>query len=192
MELSTQLFESPNLILDFYDPEKDASDETRFTYDLNYAWAIDIDGSAHPLTCFEVKKKREAQLKKSDESKAEYYFAIRRKGDEKFLGVVAVPWVSWKNRNAGMRVLIGNVDENKTYIVEALNMALRYLFEGLEIHSVDIFTGDFQPEMMEACRESGMAECVRQREMVYRNGQLWDRVIMSMQQEKWIKLHNEV
>ncbi len=70
-------------------------------------------------------------------------------------------------------------------------MALRYIFEGLEIYSVDTFTGEFQPEMMEVCRQAGMAECVRQREMVYRNGRLWDRVIMSMRQDQWLQIHNE-
>jgi len=191
MKLSTQLYNAPHLKLDFYDIEKDAAEEASFTYDLNYAWAMNIDGAAHPLTIFEVKKKREAQLKKSDESKTEYYFAVRRNEGDKFIGVVAIPWVSWKNRHAGMRVLIGKVDGWKNYIAEALHMALRYVFEGLEIYSVEIFTGDFQPEMMDACRAAGMLECVRQREMVYRGGRLWDRVIMTMQQDKWLELHNE-
>lgn len=191
MKLTTQLFDAPHLKLDFYDPDKDAADEASFTYDLNYAWAMDIDGAAHPLTVFEVKKKREGQLKKSDESKAEYYFAVRRKEDGKFLGVVAIPWVSWRNRNAGMRVLIGDVDDRQTYLNEAIHVALRYIFEGLEIFSVDIFTGEFQPEMMEACCQAGMIECVRQREMVYRHDRLWDRVIMSMRQDQWLQINHE-
>lgn len=191
MKFTTQLFDSPNLKLDFYDPEKDAAEEASFTYDLNYAWAMDIDKAPHPLTTFEVKKKREEQLKKADENKAEYYFAIRRKEDGKFLGVVAIPWISWRNRNAGMRILIGDEDLRKAYTDEALLMALRYVFEELDIYSVDSFTGEFQPDVMEACRQAGMTECIRQREMVYRAGRLWDRVIMSMRQDEWLQLHNE-
>jgi RimJ/RimL family protein N-acetyltransferase len=191
MKLSTQLFESPNLTLDYYDPEKDPQDESRFTYDLNYTWAMNVDRAAHPLTTFEVKKMREEQLKNSNENRAEYYFAIRRKEDNHFLGVVAIPMVSWSNRSAAFRVMIGEKTEREKYLAEAVHVTLRYAFEELALHSVISYTGDFQADVLQACRQAGMQECGRQREMVFRAGRYWDRVVMAMDQPEWLKLYNE-
>jgi RimJ/RimL family protein N-acetyltransferase len=189
MELSTQLFESPHLRLDFYDLENDPIDESSFTYDLNYAWAMDVDGAAHPLSVQEIRKKREAQLKEADESKARWYFAIRRKTDRKLIGVLMIPWISWNNRTATFRVAIGDRDRRGEYLVEALEMALRYAFEELGLFSIDCFTGEFQPEVLEACRQAGMVECVRQRDMVYRGGRYYDRLMMVMQFADWQQIH---
>ncbi len=189
MELSTQLFESDLVALDSYDPEKDPNDESSFTHDLNYAWAMNIDGPAHPLSAQEIRKRREEQLKKSVETRTELFFAVRRKVDRKFLGVVTIPWISWNNRTATFRVMIGNVDRRRETLSEALWMTLRYAFEELGLYSIDCFTGEFQPEVMDACRQAGMRECVRQRGMVYRSGRYWDRVMMVMQQSDWLQAH---
>ncbi len=41
MTFTTQLFQSDNLVLEAYDPEKDAASEAVFSYDPNYAAVID-------------------------------------------------------------------------------------------------------------------------------------------------------
>ena len=64
MKLTTQLFMSPHLKLDAYDPEKDAAEESGFTVDLNYLWAMNMEESAHPLTVYEIKKKTRSPAQK--------------------------------------------------------------------------------------------------------------------------------
>ncbi len=191
MNLTTQLFESTNLKLDFYDPDKDASEESSFTYDLNYAWLMSTNGIARPLTAYEIKKMREEQLKRADETGTKFYFAVRRKADNKFLGLVMFPWISWTHRTAAFRVLIGGEDRSGEILAEVLRMALRYAFEELNLYSADCTTGEFQPEYLEACRRAGMQERVRQREMVFRGGRLWDQVMMVMSQDDWRKQQRE-
>ncbi len=191
MNLTTQLFESTNLKLDFYDPEKDASEESSFTYDLNYTWGISFNGEPKPLTAFEIKKMREEQLKKADETGTKFYFTVRRKADNQFLGVIMFPWISWTHRTAAFRVLIGDTGRWGEYLAEALRLALRYAFEELNLYSVDCYAGEFQPDYLEACRRAGMQERVRQREMVFRAGRLWDRVMMVLNQADWQKLQHE-
>lgn len=102
-----------------------------------------------------------------------------------------IPWISWNNRTATFRVMIGKVDRRSEYLAEVILMTLRYAFEELGLYSIDCFTGEFQPEVMDACRQAGMYECVRQRGMVYRSGQYWDRVMMVMQQSDWLDAHGE-
>lgn len=191
MELSAQLFESTHLMLDYYDTEKDPGVESRFTVDLDYAWAMNVDGAAHPLSVQEVRKQREEQLKKADETKAQLYFSLRRKEDRKFLGVVMFPWISWVNRTAVFRVMIGEAENSSEYLVEAIAMTLRYAFEELDLYSLDCYTGEFQAEVVHACRQVGMYECVRQRDMVFRGGRYWDRVMMVMQRSDWLQTHRE-
>lgn len=185
---STQLFSSEHLLLEGYDLEKDVPIESAFTYDLNYAWKFSPDGPAHPLTVFEVKKKREAQLKKANEENAScFYFAIRQRTDREFLGVLAIPWVFWSNREGGLTVLIGNPEKRGLYLDELLGIALTYAFEELSLYYLTVTSGEFEPETLAAYQRAGMQIAVRQKDMLFNSGRLWDRLILGMQQDQWLQ-----
>ncbi len=189
--LSTQLFQSQHLFLAAYDPEKDAAVEAKWTYDLNYAWAMDVDEVARPLTSFELKKKREEQLKKAEEGRSSLFFAIRTCKEDELIGLIAIPWLFWVNRDANLQVLIGDAGMRRKYYTEALNMALRYVFEELGLYHVYAYASDFDDEKTSAYRAAGMQLEVRQRQMVYRGGRTWDRLIYGMLQREWFAIHPE-
>ena len=108
MTFATQLFQSENLVLQAYDPEKDAAAEAAFSYDPNYAVVIDPDKVPHPLTVFEVKKIREEQLKKG-ERKGQLFscsvFIANRMDNS--LALLHFPSVFWFNRYAFFKVYLG-------------------------------------------------------------------------------------
>lgn len=192
MKFTTQLFQSENLVLEAYDPEKDAADEASFTYDPGYVSAIDGGLIPHPLNTYEVKKLREEEIKKGEDNGRFFFFAIRLKSDNRFLGFLSFPDVFWFNRYAFFKLRIGDPDLSKTYYVEALNLALRYGFEELGLYSIYTATGDFEPEILKALTDAGFNISVRQRENVFRFGKLWDRIFVEILQEAWVHQSGEV
>ncbi|MFN7036309.1 MAG: GNAT family N-acetyltransferase [Bellilinea sp.] len=182
---TTQLFVSQSLVLDPYDPEKDATMEAGFTRRWNYIWGSLLYSESHPLSSFQVKKKREEQLKRCAESRDSFLFAIRLREDGRFIGVVELPWVSWSNRLAWMKVLIGEESLEVKYLREAARMGLRYAFEELDMALVASSTGEFQPQVLHTLESLGMQVCVRQRQMVYFQSRYWDRLVVGISQSDW-------
>lgn len=191
MNFATQLFESEHLILSAYDPEKDAAIEAGFTRNLDYAWAMDHAGAPHPLTAFEVKKKREESLKESEEKENSLYFSIRLKEDDRFLGVLTFPWISWSNRRGGFTLNLGDEADDKLYFEEALSMTLRYAFEELSLYHTHNWMGSHDENRLAHLTQAGMSVEVRQRQMVYRNGRLWDCLSVGISQEDWLRKNSE-
>lgn len=190
MKITTQLFESDHLILAGYDPDKDAAIESGFTRNLDYAWSLERDGIPHPLTVFEVKKIREEALKSPGENDHSFLFSIRFKEEDRFLGVVAFPWISWKNQVAFFRVNIGGGEDDERYFEEALEMALRYAFEELGVYRAFTTLGSHDESRLNRLIKAGMTIDVRQRQMFYRQGRLWDLYELGMSREKWLDLHS--
>ncbi len=192
MTFATQLFKSDNLLLEAYDLEKDPAAEAAFTYDFNYVPAIDFDIIPHPLTDFEVKSKREEQLKKGSETDNFFLFAIRRKSDGQFLGILSFPWVFWFNRYAFFNLAIGESEQRPAYYSEALKMAMAYGLEELGLFSICTAASDDEPEVLAALQAAGFNIAVRQRENVFRNGRLLDRIFLEIHQDEWKKENSEV
>jgi len=185
MTFTTQLFQSENLILQAYDPEKDAAAEAAFSYDSNYANLIDWEIVPHPLTVFEVKKMREEQLKKGSEKDNFFLFGIHNKSDGLFLGIITFPEIFWFNRYSFFKVYLGEPDMRQVHYAEALKLALVYGLEELGLYSLYTSSGEYEPEVKQALEAAGFKEAARQRENVFRDGRLWDRVFMELLQEDW-------
>lgn len=191
MTFTTQLFQSDNLILEAYDPEKDAVSEAALTYDFNYVNAIDYEVVPHPLTAFEVKKAREEQIKKGGETDNFFLFAIRRKTDNQFLGILSFPSVFWFNRYAYFKLAIGEPEMRQAFYDEALSMVLRYGLEELGLYSIHTTLCNDEPDVLAALEKAGFQIAVRQRENVFRNGKLRDRIYMEIHQDEWKKRISE-
>lgn len=191
MTFTTQLFQSNNLILQAYDPEKDAAAEAAFSYDPNYSrvisWSI-----PHPLTVIEVKKKREEELKKNSEKDNFFLFSIHRKSDDAFMGTLNFPEVFWINRYAFFMLAIGDPELQPSVYPEALQLALQYGLEELSLHSMYTSSGDYDLVAYQALEAAGFTPAVRHRESVFRNGRLWDAVFMELLQDEWLKTRREV
>ncbi len=187
-----QLFETEHLLLEGYDVEKDAAIEAGFTRDLFYAWLLDPDEASHPLTVYEMKKKRQDQLKKAVENRNAFYFSVKNKADDgRLIGVLAIPWVMWSNGEAAMTVLIGEPESNRLYLAELLETGLRYCFEELHMYYVTTLGAEFKPDHLKAHIDAGMQIEVRQRQMIYWQGRFWDRLILGISAQQWNQRNTE-
>lgn len=186
-----QLFQSERVLLEPYDPENDAVIEAGFTRYWEYAWAFDVDADPHPLSAYQIKKKREEQLKKSDEAGDRYYFVIRTREDQRMIGVLGLPWVSWSNHLAWMQILIGLEEDIPIYLPEVLEMGMRFAFEELNMHYLVMSSGEFAPVTLNLLLTAGFKVQVRQRRYVFYNNRFWDRLILGLPQAEWKSLHKE-
>lgn len=189
MNFATQLFESDHLIVTAYDPDKDAAIEAGFTRNLDYAWSMDFDGIPHPLTTFEVKKKREEALKNSEEKENSYCYSIRLKADDRFLGVLVFPWISWSNRGAGFSLNLGVEADDELYFNEALYITLRYAFEELDLYHAHTWLGSHDERRLNRLLQAGMMVEVCQRQNFYRQGRLWDLLSVGISREDWLRIN---
>ena len=74
---------------------------------------------------------------------------------------------------------------------EALSMALRYGLEELGLYSIHTTLCNDEPEVLAALEKAGFQIAVRQRENVFRNGKLRDRIYMEIHQDVWKKRISE-
>lgn len=188
---TTQLFQSERILLEPYDPEKDAALEAGFTRRWEYAWAFDADAEPHPLSAFQVKKKREEQIKESDDGGSSLYFAIRAREDQRLIGVLGLPWISWINRQAWMQILIGSAQDIETFLPEVLEMAKRFVFEELAMNFVVMASGEFAPLTLELLMAGGLKVHVRQRRYVFYDNRFWERLLLGMSQAEWKSLQED-
>ena len=189
--ISTQLFSSTNLRLAAVDVEKDAVQESAWTHDLAYAAQMH-DAIVHPLRTMEIMKKFQEWAKESSEKGTRFFFAVRQKTDDRLIGFVHLPWMSWSNRSTNLRLGIGVTADLQQYGGEALEMALRFIFNELNFYRVTTPVPGYNLEYTALYEQAGFVLEVRQREMCYRSGQRWDLLLYGCMAEEWQKSKKEV
>ncbi len=133
--IGTQLFSGANLRLAAVDAEKDAALESDWTHDLLYSAQM-RPAIAHPLTVLEIKKQFQELVKESSEKGNQFLFAIRLKTDDRLIGFMHLPWMSWSNRSTFLRIGIGETADLQQYGGEAVGLALGFIFSELNLYRV--------------------------------------------------------
>jgi RimJ/RimL family protein N-acetyltransferase len=180
----TQLFEGPNLRLTAVDPQEDAKVETAWTYDLDYTQQL-MGMPSRPLGAIELKKKHEDDQKHADESRNQYFFAIRLKADNQLVGFVRFPVVFWTHASAMVRLAVADPGILARYGQEALKMALVYGFRELNLYRLETVLPSYHKELIELFEAAGFLLEVRRRQAFYRNGSYHDALHFGLLQEEW-------
>jgi RimJ/RimL family protein N-acetyltransferase len=188
--IGTQLFTSTNLRLAAVDAEKDAVQESTWTHDLAYAAQM-RDAVAHPLTVVEIKKKFQEIIKDSNDKGNQFIFAIRLKSDDRLIGFIHLPWMSWSNRSTLLRIGIAETTDLQQYGGEALEMALWFIFSELNLFRVTAPVPGYNLEYAALYERTRFTLEVRQREMCYGSGQRWDMLLYGCLAEEWQKAKKE-
>jgi RimJ/RimL family protein N-acetyltransferase len=184
--IASQLFSSVNLRMAAVDVEKDAAQESIWTHDLAYAAQMH-DAVVHPLRTMEIKKKFQEWAKESSEKSTRYFFAIRLKSDDRLIGFVHLPWMSWSNRSTILRIGLGETADLQQYGSELLGLALGFIFNELNLYRVTAPVPGYNLDYAALYERSGFMLEVRQREMCYRSGRRWDMLLYGCLAEDWGK-----
>jgi len=139
-----------------------------------------------PLSPAMVKKQYESIEKEMDEQKNLFYFTIRAREDDRFIGMALIEWVTWANGNGYIRLGIGEREfRRKGYGSQALTMLLRYAFGELNLYRVTAVVPAYNEGAIRLFQKFGFMEEVRRRKALYRDGEFWDIVGFGLLNAEW-------
>ncbi len=182
------LFESQHLRLTPINLDKDPQAIASWTYELEIAARLREDQPARPMAVFEVKKLYERWQKESDESNRQFLFAVRLKETpdaESILGVVRIKYIEWVHGAAYLDLIIADPHDWETYAPEALDLALRYAFDELNLFRVTAVIPEHNEAANQLFEQANFTLEVRQRKAVYWNTRAWDKLFFGLLRPEW-------
>lgn len=185
LNIQTQLFEAKDVSFGPIDYETHPEIESKWTHDADFMRLMELK-PVRPLSPTVVKKQYEAIEKEMEEQKNLFYFTIRAREDDRFIGKALVEWVDWAGGNGFIRIGIGAAeDRRKGYGSQALNMLLRYAFGELNLYRVTAVTPAYNEGAIRFFQKFGFVEEVRRRKAIHRDGEFWDLVSFGLLNSEW-------
>ncbi|HIP95838.1 MAG TPA: N-acetyltransferase [Anaerolineae bacterium] len=132
-----------------------------------------------PMSLAEEEKWFEGQLQKQDGR----IFAIEViDGDQPVhIGNVGIHDVDWKNRAAEVGIVIGEKDYwGKGYGTDALKTLLRFAFQEMNLHRVQLRVHDYNARALRCYEKCGFQHEGRQRQALFRDGEYHDVLLMGI------------
>lgn len=184
-DIQTQLFEGQDIRFGPIDHETHPDIESKWTHDAEFMRLMELK-PVRPLSPAMVKKQYESIEKEMDEQKNLFYFTIRAREDDRFIGKAVIEWVDWANGNSYIRLGIGEVDyRRKGYGTQALYILLRYAFGELNLHRVTAVVPAYNEGALRLFQKFGFVEEVRRRKALHRDGTFWDIVGFGLLNAEW-------
>ncbi len=185
LAIQTQLFESQDIRFGPIDHEAHPEIESKWTHDAEFMRLMEIK-PARPFSPAMIKKQYEAIEKEMEEEKNLFYFTIRAREDDRFIGKAVVEWIDWTNGNGFLRLGIGAAeDRRKGFGSQALSMLLRYAFGELNLYRVSAIVPAYNAGALRLFQKFGFAEEIRRRKALNRDGEFWDAVSFGLLNSEW-------
>ncbi len=190
MSLHTSLFQGRLIYLAGIDRDQDAEVESRWTHQASYTRMLSID-PMHPMPPSLIKKRYEEIEKEIEQKRNQFYFTIHKKSSDgvesgRLLGFVHIFWIEWPNGTGNIRLGIGDPqDWRKGYGGEALDLALRYCFDEINLYRLSARIPEFNLVARRLFERAGFYEETRQREYIERDYRRWDLLHLGLLSEEW-------
>jgi len=190
LDIQAQLFEAKDVRFGPIDHETHPEIESRWTHDAEFMRLMEIK-PVRPLSPMMVKKKYEAVEKDMDEQKNLFYFTIRTREDDRFIGKALIEMVDWSNGNGYLQIGIGEAEFRRMgYGSQALNMLLRYAFGELNLYRVTAVVPAYNQGAIRLFQKFGFVEEVRRRKALHRDGEFWDIIGFGLLNAEWREQFN--
>ncbi len=185
LAIQTQLFEAQDVRFGPIDHDAHPEIESRWTHDAEFMRLMELK-PIRPLSPASVKKQYEDLEKQMEEDKNLYYFTIRAREDDRFIGKAMVEWIDWSNGNGYLRLGIGaESDRRKGYGSQALGMLLRYSFGELNLYRVTAVVPAYNEGAIHLFQKFGFMEEIRRRKAMHRDGEFWDILSFGLLNSEW-------
>lgn len=127
----------------------------------------------HPVSWYEEKE----YLEKLHTRKNNVVFAIETIKNPKFIGVVGLHDIDFKDRHATTGALIGEKDcWGKGYGSEAKMLLLYHAFYNLNLRRISSSVIDFNDRSRHCLEKTGYRQEGIRKEMLFREGRYWDKI----------------
>lgn len=183
--IHTQLLEAQDILFGLINREIHADIESRWTHDADFMRLMEL-GPVRPLSPDMVKMQYAAIMQQMDVEKNLFYFTLRAREDDRFIGKALIEWVDWKTGNGYIRLGIGEPEfRRKGYGSQALSLLLSFAFEELDLYRVTAVVPADNEGAMRLFQKFGFMEEVRRRKALHRDGQLWDIIVFGLLNAEW-------
>lgn len=118
-------------------------------------------------------------------------FIIVSKDRHEFVGTISYTGLEprW---SAMIGVMIAKKFWGSGFALDAQAVMLRFLFEELGLEVVRLFTHSGNPRAVGLAEKSGFQISMRQREAIFKNGEVYDNLMMDLLREEYYDLHKEL
>lgn len=183
--IHTQLLEAQDILFGPINREIHADIESRWTHDADFMRLMEL-GPVRPLSPDMVKMQYAAIEQQMDVEKNLFYFTLRAREDDRFIGKALIEWVDWTTGNGYIRLGIGEPEfRRKGYGSQALSLLLSFAFEELDLYRVTAVVPADNEGAMRLFQKFGFMEEVRRRKALRRDGQLWDIIVFGLLNAEW-------
>jgi RimJ/RimL family protein N-acetyltransferase len=135
------------------------------------------------------KAKEERWFEAHLEARDEFLFGIEALIGEEWvhIGNLGLHRIDWKNGTAVFGISLGEKAHwNKGYGTEATRTMLRFAFEELNLHRVELEVFDFNPRAMRCYEKAGFRHEGIRRRALFRDGRYHDVHLMGILQEEFL------
>lgn len=109
----------------------------------------------------------------------EIFFAIRIKETNELIGDLMLE-LHWKDRFAVLGIVIGEKNHwNKGYGTEAVELAIKYAFDTLNLHRVELTVYSFNERAKKCYKKAGLIEEGIKKDAYFVNGKYCDIIMMA-------------
>lgn len=189
--INTQLFTGKKIELTELDLEKDSPIIAEWTKDPCTFKRI-MDGKYRLVSAAAVKKSLTDTLKKSDERKDSFYFAVRTLGSQELVGFTRFPVFIPIHQFASLRLDFATSPALKEYGAETLRLMTYYGFMELNLFRIGTRVSACENEMMSLYEQFGFTRDIVRREANFHYGSYFDEIIFGMNQPLYKDLYEEV
>ncbi|GAU77128.1 GNAT family N-acetyltransferase [Fusibacter sp. 3D3] len=126
----------------------------------------------------------ESQRKRSDA----YNFAICNVEDDLYIGGCGINSIDWNNRSCNIGIFIGDDKfKGKGFGTEAMALLLSFIFNQISVDRVELRVFSFNERAVKSYIKNEFVQEGRLRKAIYRNGQFYDEIIMSILRDEYLK-----
>jgi RimJ/RimL family protein N-acetyltransferase len=114
-------------------------------------------------------------------------FGIRRQTDDMLLGYVEIDGILWSHRVGWLAIMIGErAERGKGYGHAAMQLALRYAFDELNLHRVQLTVFSYNTAAIRLYERLGFQREGTYREFLERDGQRHDMYLYGLLRREWM------
>ena len=176
--MTTQVLTGHKIRLTVEDPEKDAELFEQWIQNSEYQRLLDNQASLFP-----AKTIREWIEKDCDPI---YLFIIRTLNDDRPVGFIQLGEIDWGARNGWVSIGIGQSEDwGKGFGTDAMKVLLRFAFEELNLHRVNLSVFEYNPRAIRSYEKTGFRQEGRERHALHRDGKRWDLLYMGILKSDW-------
>ncbi len=158
--------------------------------DVMSAWQDDVNGMRKHLSSPVSTRSREellSLLQRLRDDANTFAFAIRLNDDtRRIVGEISLDGIQWTHRVTGLGVSIGTPrDRGQGYGSAAIELALEYAFEELNLHRVQLGVFSYNSRAIALYERLGFNHEGAQREWGRRDGAWFDLVNLGLLEHEW-------